>query len=66
MAASLWRRLMQLVRGERRHSFRLNAERVQVTNRQYEAAVRLARHLGTTPEDLFDYRRADRILGERR
>ena len=56
----------RLLRGERRRAPRENAERVQITNRQYDAATRLARHVGTTPEEVVDYRRADRILGGQR
>ena len=55
--------LLRRLRGERRHALRHSAEKVQVVNRQYEIATRLARHMGTTPEELLDYRRADRILG---
>ena len=51
--------------GDRRKHRRPNAERARVVNRQYEAALRLARSLGTTPEELLDYRKADRILGQR-
>jgi glutamyl-tRNA reductase len=45
---------------------RPNAERVQVVNRQYAVATKLAKRLGTTPEALLDYKRADRILGGHR
>lgn len=41
-------------------------ERVDVVNRQYAAAARLARIIDSTPEELLDYRRADSILGGRR
>lgn len=63
---SLWRRLKSIFSGERRHSPRFQPERVDVTNRQYEVARVLASRLGTTPEELLDYRHADRILGSRR
>lgn len=59
-------RLHRWLGGERRRMPRYNAEMVTVTNRLYDAEVRLARKLGTTPEELFDYRRADSILGGRR
>jgi hypothetical protein len=52
--------------GERRRAARPNAEKVQVVNRQYAVAVKLARHTGTTPEQLLDYHRADSILGGHR
>lgn len=52
--------------GERRQKPRMDPARVDVVNRQYAAASRLARKLGTTPEALMDYRRADRILGSHR
>lgn len=57
--------LRRLLRGERRQRPRANAERVQIVNRQYAVAAKLARKLRTTPEELLDYRRADRILGHR-
>lgn len=55
--------LMRMLRGERRHTTRHNAEMVQVTNRLANAELTLSRKLGTTPERLFDYKRADAILG---
>ena len=57
--------IRRLLSGERRHKPRQNAERVQIVNRQYAVAAKLARRLHTTPEELMDYRRADRILGHR-
>lgn len=65
MIARLHRWLLRMLSGERRRAPRLNAERVHVVNRQYAAAERLARAVGTTPEELLDYRTADRILGGR-
>lgn len=59
-------RLRRLIRGERRQHTRPSQERVAIVNRQYAVASRLARRLGTTPEDLLDYRKADRILAGRR
>lgn len=56
------RRVIRRLKGERRHKPRLNAERVRYVNDQYAVAVRAARRLGTTPEELLDYRRADGIL----
>lgn len=56
----------RILGGERRRTPRLNAERVQVVNRQYAAAVKLGRQVGRTPEELLDYRRTDRILGSHR
>lgn len=52
--------------GERRWRPRINAERVHVSKRLADAEIRLARKLGTTPEELLAYRLADRILGEGR
>lgn len=58
--------LRGLLTGDRRRRQRIDPERVNVTNRLADAELRLARKLRTTPEELFDYRRADRILGGRR
>ena len=58
--------LMRRLRGERRHRPRQNAERVAYVNRQYAVAAKVARKLRTTPEDLLDYHRADRILARER
>lgn len=58
--------LRGLFTGDRRRRMRIDPERVNVTNRLANAEIRLARHVGTTPEELFDYRRADHILGRRR
>jgi glutamyl-tRNA reductase len=66
MMPNLLARLRRWWRGERRHVPRQNAERVRVVNRQYAVATKLARRLGTTPEALLDYKRADRILGGHR
>lgn len=66
MFADFWRFLRRRANGERRAKPRASAEKVQVVNRQYVVAQRLAQHYGTTPDELLDYRRADRILGERR
>jgi len=63
MLARLPRWLLRVLPGERRHVPRLSAERIQVITRQYAAAERLAQAIGTTPEELLDYRNADRILG---
>lgn len=52
--------------GERRHRPRINAERIHVSKRVADAEIRLARKLGTTPDALRDYQRADRILGGQR
>ena len=57
--------LRRLLNGERRRKPRQNTERVQIVNRQYAVASKLARRLHTTPEELMDYRRADQILGHR-
>lgn len=54
------------LRGERREFGRLSQHRVRYVNSQYAVAVKAARKLGTTPEELLDYRHADRILGGRR
>jgi hypothetical protein len=54
------------MRGERRHRPRENAEKVAYVNRQYDVALKVARKLRTTPEELLDYRRADRILARER
>lgn len=51
--------------GERRHRSRPSAERVQVVNRQYAAAVKLSRRLGRPPEELLDYHIADRVLSRK-
>ena len=53
----------QLLSGERRRQPRYNPEKLQVVNRQAVVAETLARRLGTTPDELYDYRVADRILG---
>lgn len=63
--SSWWRRFLATIRGERRQVPRLNSERVAITNRQYAAALQLARRTGGTPDELIDYHRADRILGGR-
>ncbi len=61
-----WMLIRALV-GDRRRSGNNHltpaAERVAFTNRQAEIATAVARRYGKTPEDLFDYRRADAILG---
>lgn len=54
--------LRRVWRGERRQRPRVNQERAEVINRQWAAAVKLARVTGRTPEELLDYRQADRIL----
>ena len=59
---TIWRR----IHGERRHRLRPNRNHVEYLNRQYAVAVKAARKLHTTPEELLDYRRADRILGKQR
>jgi hypothetical protein len=54
------------LRGERRRVPRLNAERVRYVNDQYAVAVKAARKLGTTPEDVLrrDGRQGtDRLAG---
>lgn len=56
--------LRRLFEGERRHRPRHSAEKVQVVNRQAMVAEKLARRLGTTPDELYDYHVADRILGK--
>ena len=59
------REIRRLLAGERRRSPRHNAERVRVTNRVSDLELQVARMYGKTPEELFDYHRADRILGRR-
>lgn len=59
----MMRELRRLLAGERRRVPRYNAEKVHVTNRIADVELRLARHLRMAPEDLYDYRRADSILG---
>lgn len=66
MIGSWLRALTRNLRGERRRVGRLSSERVRYVNDQYAVAVKAARKLGTTPEELLDYRRADGILGARR
>lgn len=59
------RDLMTRLSPKRQRTPRETQERVDVVNRQYAAAVRLARKVGSTPEDLLDYRRADALLARR-
>jgi hypothetical protein len=66
MLTSWLRSFMRRLRGERRHRPRENAEKVAYVNRQYDVALKVARKLRTTPEELLDYRRADRILARER
>jgi hypothetical protein len=66
MLTSWLRSFMRRMRGERRHRPRENAEKVAYVNRQYDVALKAARKLRTTPEELLDYRRADRILARER
>ena len=61
--SDLIRTIRRLLGGERRHQPRQNAERQEIVNRQYRAIAAIARQHGTTPEQLMDYRNADRILG---
>lgn len=66
MSSWLGRLVAFLRSGERRHVPRVDEEQRQALKRQRVVATRLARRLGTTPEDLLDYRRADRILANHR
>jgi hypothetical protein len=53
-------------RGERRRVPRLNSERVRYVNDQYAIAVKAARKLGTTPDELLRdgaRRGTDRLAG---
>lgn len=59
----MMRELRRFLSGERRRVPRPNAEHVQVSRRMAAVELRLARHLRVAPEDLYDYRRADTILG---
>ena len=59
----LIRAIRRLFGGERRRTPRISAERTQIVNRQYRAVMKLAQQRGMTPEELMDYRTADRILG---
>lgn len=59
------RTLRRMFAGERRHRPRHDAEHVRVTNELAELKTIVARRHGTTPEQLFDYTHADRILGRR-
>lgn len=63
---SLLAAIRRLVGGERRRAPRHDRAQVAVTNRLANAEIRLAKKLGTTPEELFDYRRADSILSRGR
>jgi hypothetical protein len=66
-AMSSWLRgILRRLGGERRRVHRPDAEKVQVVNRQYAVAEKLAHRTGTTPEALMDYHRADGILGRQR
>jgi len=60
------RAIRRALGGERRRVPRLNSERVRYVNEQYAVAKKAARKLGTTPEELLDYRRADGILNHAR
>lgn len=62
LLASLIRRLFG---GERRRRTRTDPEHAAIMSRQERLARRLAMRLNTTPEELLDYRRADRILSRR-
>lgn len=63
---SVIRDLLARFKADRRRAPRESAERASVVRRQYAAAVKLARVVHTTPEELLDYRRSDRILAGRR
>lgn len=52
--------------GERRSAPRPNAEQAEAVRRQWIVASRVAKRLGTTPEELLDYHRADGILANGR
>ena len=63
IVGSLLTALRRLFSREQRRGLRHDRARTEVTNRLANAEARLARKLRTTPEELFDYRRADHILG---
>lgn len=63
---ALGRLMRRIFGGDRRRRPRLHPERVAISTRQDAIARRLAMHLGTTPDQLLDYHRADGILRRRR